>query len=198
MLTAHCPHCNADYDGGDFCKKCSKILPFITDNPFEILGIHVTFDIDKNSVNESLIKRLSIYHPDKFINADNATKEIAMRNSALLNDSAKKLMKDTERAEAILSLHDECYQDSDRDTSYVNSELMQEYFDVQESIESAISVTACQELDDAISDKLAENYKELTHAFRHEKFALANQSLIERKFLLRLRVNIDQKKEQLI
>lgn len=196
MSSIVCPHCQKLVQLDYRCYFCHNVLPIALSNPFALLDIEPKFDLSKDDIQVALINKLTFYHPDKFVNATTRSKEIATQNAALLNQAAKTLKDDVKRAEILLSTqkHDivEHYD------KIIDQEILMASLELQEEIDATISQKECVTILVNIKKQLIVNYKQLVTAFNQNNFKVAQKLCIERNFLMKSKINIENKLQELI
>ncbi|AEI88641.1 MAG: Fe-S protein assembly co-chaperone HscB [Candidatus Midichloria mitochondrii] len=189
-----CPHCEALVLSSYKCSNCTKVLPIIETNPFSLLGLPAAFGLTKVTIQEALIKKLLIYHPDKFALADSLTKKIITENSALLNTAARTLKDEVKRAENLLLIRGF---DLNNNQDLIHQQVLLDSLEIQEQIEGANTKGACEVLLDCILKQLEYNYQEMAVAFEKTDLNPAYKLVVKRNFLLRAKCNIENKLEKL-
>lgn len=71
-------------------------------NYFELFGLEQRYDIDKNKLKQSYLKKQAEFHPDRA--QSNAEKVSFLEKSMQLNDAYKVFMDDYKRAEYLLAV----------------------------------------------------------------------------------------------
>ncbi|MDJ1305421.1 MAG: Fe-S protein assembly co-chaperone HscB [Candidatus Midichloria sp.] len=189
-----CPHCKALVLSSYKCSNCTKVLPIIETNPFLLLSLPTVFSLTKVTIQEVLIKKLLIYHPDKFALADSLTKKIITENSALLNTAARTLKDEVKRAENLLLIQGF---DLNNNQDLIHQQVLLDSLEIQEQIEEANTKGVCEVLLDCILKQLEYNYQEMAVAFEKTDLNPAYKLVVKRNFLLRAKCNIENKLEKL-
>ena len=189
-----CPHCKALVLLSYKCSNCTKVLPIIETNPFSLLGLSTIFSLTKATIQEALIKKLLIYHPNKFALADSLTKKIITENSALLNKAARILKDEIKRAENLLLIQGF---DLNNKQDLIHQQVLLDSLEIQKQIEEANTESICEALLDCILKQSEYNYQEIAAAFDKTDLHQAYKLVVKRNFLLRAKYNIENKLEKL-
>ncbi len=73
-------------------------------NYFELFGLDMTFQLDKQAMQERLKQLLAEFHPDRFVNADDQQKRLSVQQSSWLNQASQTLNNPVTRARYMLEL----------------------------------------------------------------------------------------------
>jgi len=76
------------------------------DNYFSLLGLPVSFTIDKQRLNSNYHELQRSVHPDKFANASDQQRRLSVQKAAQINDALQTLKNPTQRSIYLLSLYD--------------------------------------------------------------------------------------------
>jgi len=76
-----------------------------TDNYFSLLGLPVSFIIDKQTLNNNYHELQRSVHPDKFANASAQQRRLSVQKAAQINDALQTLKSPTQRSIYLLSLY---------------------------------------------------------------------------------------------
>ncbi len=75
-----------------------------TQNYFALLGLPVSFDIDKQTLNKNYHELQKTVHPDKFANAPDRERLLSVQKAAQINDALQTLKNPLRRSIYLLSL----------------------------------------------------------------------------------------------
>jgi len=75
------------------------------DNYFSLLGLPVSFTIDKQRLNSNYHELQRSVHPDKFANASDQQRRLSVQKAAQINDALQTLKNPTQRSIYLLSLY---------------------------------------------------------------------------------------------
>lgn len=84
------------------CQFVSQRPGAVMPNPFDLLGLRCTFDLDLNTLQAAYRSRAAALHPDRF--TDPLQQAEAQLNAAALNDARAVLADDEQRANLVLAL----------------------------------------------------------------------------------------------
>lgn len=75
-----------------------------TDNYFSLLGLPVSFTIEKNTLNENYHELQKSVHPDKYANTSDLERRLSVQKAAQINDAFETLKNPLRRSIYLLSL----------------------------------------------------------------------------------------------
>jgi molecular chaperone HscB len=102
-----CPRCGAASSSSLACLACGRVLQEASGaSHYTRLGIAPRPDIDPGALETTYLRISRVLHPDFHGGSDDALRELALRNSALLNEAFSVLNDPQLRAEYLLGLHD--------------------------------------------------------------------------------------------
>jgi len=108
-------------------------------NPFEILGIDPTFEIDAKALDEAYFARQTLAHPDRFIHHSQPEREAATAQASSLNQAYEVLKNPTLRAKALLKLKGIEISGEEEGKTVQNPEILEEMMALQEALAEAVS-----------------------------------------------------------
>ena len=122
-------------------------------NPFEILGMAPTFDMDMAVLDKAYFARQSLVHPDRFIYHSEPERQVALAQSSLLNRAYETLKTPTLRAKALLNLRGI---DISEDASQIvqDPQVLEEMMALQETLAEAGSPHDLTHLESQIQERL--------------------------------------------
>lgn len=97
----------------------------LSQNYFEIFGIPVSFELDQQRLAEAYRKLQSTVHPDKFSNASDRDRRLAVQQAALINEAFHTLKHPLKRARYLLQLKGIEF-DDERATAFEPEFLMEQ------------------------------------------------------------------------
>ncbi len=77
----------------------------LSQNYFELFGLPVAFEIDKQKMAESYRELQKVVHPDKFASGSEQERRIAMQQASFINEAQETLKDPVARASYLLTLH---------------------------------------------------------------------------------------------
>ncbi len=120
------------------------------DNYFSVLGLPISFDIDKTALTHNYHEIQKTVHPDKFANAGDLERRLSVQKAAWINDALETLKNPLRRSIYLLSLHG--IELSDNDTS-VDPAFLMEQMELRENLsEVAAKDDPLSELDAILGD----------------------------------------------
>jgi molecular chaperone HscB len=108
-------------------------------NPFEILGIDPTFEVDAKTLDEAYFARQTLAHPDRFVHHSEPEQEAATVQSSFLNQAYETLKNPTLRAKALLKLKGIEVCGEEEGKTVQNPEILEEMMNLQEALAQAVS-----------------------------------------------------------
>ena len=98
----------------------------IKQNFFELFGLPVDFQLDEKELHAAHLRLQSAYHPDRFVNASDQERRIAVQNAAWVNEAYEVLKNPVKRARYMLEvggldLHDD--QETTTDASFLMEQI---------------------------------------------------------------------------
>lgn len=98
-----CPQCGAKLETPLGCGSCGALVsPATEPTPFEVFGLEPAYALDAKELKRRLLRASRMLHPDYFGASDTATRALAERNSARLNDAHATLADDAARADWLV------------------------------------------------------------------------------------------------
>ena len=103
-----------------------------TQNFFELFGIPVSFEVDTQQLSERYRDLQRTVHPDKFANASDRERRLAIEKAALINEAFQTLKSPMNRARYMLELRGVDF-DSERDT-HLDPMFLMEQMELREAL----------------------------------------------------------------
>jgi molecular chaperone HscB len=133
-------------------------------NPFQILGMEPTFEIEKSSLDQAYFGRQATVHPDRFVLRSSIERQAALDESCLLNQAYEIVKDPVLRAKALLKLRgisgeespepaliaqmielQEALQDADQDLEGIKAHVQEQFEAAMASFGKAIQGSDEQE-----------------------------------------------------
>lgn len=163
-----CPNCNARSAGGLLCEKCgSPLEPNHEWTYFDLVGLPNSFQLDSSKLTKAYRSAARAVHPDRFMHASEANRELATRLSAMLNQAYNVLREPVSRADYMLNL---AGGPSAAELREVPGALLGDVMTMREEIQTAQSVG-----DEAALAMLRENVRKRRAANMDDLLALASR-----------------------
>jgi molecular chaperone HscB len=134
-------------------------------NPFELLGIDPTFDVDMDALNEAYFTRQSISHPDRFVFHAEPERQAAIIQSSALNNAYETLKNPTSRAQVLLKMRGIAIDGEDGQTTQ-HPQILGEMMDIQEALGSSTTPDELSKVESQIREKLQEVQKSFAQALQ--------------------------------
>ncbi|MCP4488910.1 MAG: Fe-S protein assembly co-chaperone HscB [Gammaproteobacteria bacterium] len=112
-------------------------------NYFELFGLDMTFQLDKQAMQDRLKQLLAEFHPDRFVNANELQKRLSVQQSCWLNQASTTLYNPVTRARYMLELRGVELNDDAETTS--DTVFLMEQIELREQLES------CRKADDPVA-----------------------------------------------
>lgn len=104
-------------------------------NHFELMGLPVSFELDRTALDEAYRRLQGHLHPDRFAQAGDQERRLAVQGASLVNEAYATLRDDTRRARYLLTLRGMDF-DDERDTAS-DPEFLMEQMELREALEEA-------------------------------------------------------------
>ncbi|MDH5435796.1 MAG: co-chaperone HscB [Gammaproteobacteria bacterium] len=172
-------------------------------NYFELFALPVSFEVDSNTLSEHYRELQRTSHPDKFANATDQERRLAVQTAAHINEAFRVLNNPLERGKYLLSLQG-INLDEETDTRMDPQFLMQQ-MELRESLESvrdtqdplAKLASLLQEIENTMSDMIAELSVLFANA-NDEAYKQARDTIRKMQFMHKLRDEVEELEEDLI
>ena len=133
-VSAACWNCGAANSGGHFCSKCGKIQPLSTEaDYFAFFGLPQKLVIDSADLERRFHSLSWKLHPDNFVRAAEAERELSLERSSQLNDAFRTLADPIARVEYLLA--QEGMRKQGQTKQQAPPELLEEVFELNESLD---------------------------------------------------------------
>jgi len=104
------------------------------ENPFDILGLPLRFDLDPQDIERRYRDLQRAVHPDRHTNAAPSTRRAALSGAVSVSEAYRTLRDDVSRAEALLSA---LGHPANPETAKPEPELLMEMMELRESLQEA-------------------------------------------------------------
>ena len=159
-----------------------------TQSYFDLFGLPEHFQIDDSQLSASFRALQAKYHPDKFINASDQERRVALQSTGYINEAHETLLSSRLRARYLLIQNDIDF-DDEIDTTHDGAFLMHQ-MEIREALEEVRNAEdplariddVAQEISgeaDALKDDFIEKMEE-------GKLACAKDAVLKMKFFERL------------
>ena len=129
-----CWSCHERTQGTQFCQSCGKLqqLPAGSDY-FALFGLPRKLWIQMGALEQKFLQLSWKLHPDNFVNATAAERELSLKRSSELNDAYRVLRDPVARVEYLLAIEGERKEGEKRQQA--PPELLEEVFELNESLD---------------------------------------------------------------
>lgn len=159
---------------------------------FKLFGLSEQFALDTSTLATAFRELQAKYHPDRFINADDQERRVALQSTGFINEANEALKSPRLRARYLLTLKGVEF-DDEIDTTSDGMFLMQQ-MEMREALEDAQSAS---DDPDAVLDAVEKIGKEVRalsqtlqddfeNNYNAEDFVAAKQAVLKMKFFERL------------
>lgn len=170
-----CWNCNASTAGGHFCAACGKIQPLPRDaDYFQFFGLPRKLRIDSGALEAKFHQLSWKLHPDNFVRASEAERQLSLERSSQLNDAYRVLRDPVACVEYLLGL--EGMRKEGAAKQQAPPELLEEVFELNESLDELRGArqSADQEEIDGLRPRLQEAQKNFEAKLREVDADLAS------------------------
>lgn len=166
---------------------------------FECFQLEACFSIDQSLLADNYQRLQMQYHPDRFVNANDQDKRLAMQVTSHINEAHKTLKDDQMRAQYLLQMQGIEF-DEDKDTTHDMEFLMQQ-MELREAIEHVDQQSDALAALDVLADQATMQKKHLVQifqaAFDDQHWGDAKEAVLKLQFFKRLQNQISSKQEAL-
>ena len=171
-------------------------------NYYELFDMPVSFSVDLAMLDEQYRRLQRTFHPDRYANASDREKRLAVQQAAYINEAFQTLKKPIRRARYLLELKG--LTGSDKNSS-VDEEFLMEQMELRENLQEARHSDdlqgAIMHLMQDIEGRINSLTEELAGLFEkdgHEALAQAANTLDKLQFVDRLREEIEEIEDELM
>ena len=180
----------------------------LSQNHFQLLGLPLSFDIERQALDKAYRQLQQVSHPDKFINQPSEFQRRAVQQTALNTEAYQALKSPVQRASHLLSLLNHTFDLNSYTVSDI--ELLMQQMQYREQLSDIKDEKDIEQLDD-FADKVSELTKQTQQRISQAFVPLLSEqadadfnveqmkSLIcELQFLNKLTVDLDEVEELLM
>jgi len=169
-------------------------------NHFELFGLPSQFQLDGSLLSSHFRELQKRFHPDKYANASERDKLVAVQKAAQINDAYQVLKHPISRAEYLLSqqgfeLHGE-------QKTLQDPVFLMEQMELREELESICSKDDADELLFGFEAKVSKMYKQhlarIEEQLNQSQWSEAADTVRKLKFIDKLKNEIEQAEERLL
>lgn len=162
-----CWNCGAGVSGENFCPSCGKIQPVAAGaDYFAVMNLPRRLIFDAAEL-EGRFHQLSWkLHPDRFVQAGEYEREVALERASQLNDAYRALRDPIARVEYVLARAGMRREGQQKQQAPV--ELLEEVFELNESLDELRSARRAGAADAAEAGQLRRRLEEAQHGFEEK------------------------------
>lgn len=164
----------------------------LANHHFEIFGLPISFEIDRDLLNQRYRELQRTVHPDNYANASDKERRLAVQKAAQINEAFNVLKEPLKRAQYLLEL-----QGIDTKEVELSSDFLMEQMELREQL---ASITKMEELTHFLGH-IEDNIQDLVEQFAHhsiqQKWITARYVFYQLQFFNRLRQETLNLEEQL-
>ena len=189
-LNRICWYCQKKTEIKEFrCQICKKIQKINKINPYDIFGTEKNFIIDFDNLEQRYLKLQSIFHPDKFMNADRNQKQISISESSKINNAYNLLRSNVDRVKVLLEFYG-YKQDDMEGKSFENADLLEEIMDLQSKCMSIEHENEKQKIKKEIKLQISSLENEIEKNIKEKVFSKAEDLSIKLLYLEKIRKDL--------
>ncbi|MGK0272440.1 MAG: molecular chaperone HscB [Cocleimonas sp.] len=159
---------------------------------FKLFGLSEQFALDTSILATSFRELQAQYHPDRFVNADDQERRVALQSTGFINEAHEALKSPRLRARYLLTLKGVEF-DDEIDTTSDGMFLMQQ-MEMREALEDAQSASDDPEVVLDAIEKTGKEVKALSQSLQNDfeinfdidNFVAAKEAVLKMKFFERL------------
>ena len=168
-------------------------------NYFELFKLEQRYAIDTDKLASRYQQLQSEYHPDRFVNADDQDRRIAMQVTTFVNEAHDTLREEQSRARYLLQLRGIPF-DSDQDTTQ-DMEFLVAQLELREQIDEVDRHQEPLDRLDELATEARKQKNDLVQAYQQqyaaEDWEEAKETVLKMQFFARLQQQIHTKQETL-
>ena len=165
-------------------------------NPFEILGIDPTFEIDLTALDAAYFSRQSLAHPDRFVYHSAPMRQAASSQAALLNQAYECVKDPVLRAKALLVLRGIPIP-GEAGQSIQDKGVLSEMMELQESLAEAESPHALKASEEEIQSRLKAIMVSFSAALKDNQVEKGLAFFLRMSYLSKMMGDIKTRRRQL-
>ena len=170
-----------------------------TKSYFECFQLEAFFSIDQLKLADQYQLLQLQFHPDRFVNANDQDKRIAMQVTSHINEAFKTLKDDQMRARYLLQMQGVEF-DEDKDTTQ-DMEFLVGQMELREAIDTVDQQSDALTALDTLAEQAAAQKKQLVQVFQEsydqQQWEQAKEAVLKLQFFKRLLNQIAHKQEAL-
>ncbi len=171
----------------------------LTQNYFNVFGLPVQYEIDRDALDSRFRELQALVHPDKFVNGTDEERRIAIQSTGFLNEAYDTLKTPRLRARYLLSLKGVAFSEENDTTNDIDY-LMQQ-MEIRESIEDAENAedpfAELDQLRTIIKSRQQDVENDFRRSYEADDLEQARQAVLKLRFCERIFSEIRRIEERL-
>jgi molecular chaperone HscB len=172
----------------------------LSKNYFELFGLPVSFELDVAALSEQYRELQKTIHPDKFANASDRDRRLAVQQAALINEAFQTLKSPLKRARYMLELRGVVFDDQHA-TSFEPDFLM-EQMELRESLiairQQTDALTSLAKLMQEVENKIQGMTRQLATLIEQDDTDQARVQIHKLQFMEKLLNECEVMEEELV
>lgn len=168
----------------------------MTQNPFALLQIPESFDLDLATLEKTYFAQQRLYHPDRLVGKSPAERNTALQRSADINEAYHTLKQPLSRAQALLALQGVTV-GTDKDSVKPSQSLLMETLEWREAIDEALTPEALEKPEKALIAAHLHCLKSLSELYQAQTWPEMAQSALRLGYLEKALQAVAQKRKRL-
>jgi molecular chaperone HscB len=170
----------------------------VTQSYFELFSLPAQFALDKSLLARNFRELQAKYHPDRFVNADDQARRVAVQSTGYINEANEALKSPRLRAKYLLELENIDFEQSD--TTHDMPFLMAQ-MEVREALEAAAQADDALGRVDQVGKQVKQDTQALEDSFQENlqigNLEKAKEAVLKMKFYERLSDEVKRLQEKL-
>ena len=159
-------------------------LSSLSANYFELFDLPVSFDIDKEKLVRCYRDLQSVVHPDKYVNASEKERRLAMQKAVQINEAFQTLKNPLSRA--IYLLHLQGIDSKDSDAAAMDGEFLMTQMELREELAEIQDFDALNAFLSSTEKQMQNLIKQLSQEFEAKNWQAASNSVSKLQFFTKL------------
>jgi molecular chaperone HscB len=164
-------------------------------NYFELFELPISFDIDKERLVSCYRDLQHIVHPDKYVNASEKERRLAMQKAVQINEAFQILKNPLSRGIYLLELQDV---DSKDNQIAMDGEFLMAQMELREELASIKNIDSLNTFLSSIEKQIQNLTKQLSQEFQAKNWLAASNSVSKFQFFTKLHEEALRLEEKLI
>lgn len=162
---------------------------------FAIFNLPISFEVDNNTLAHQYRELQRTIHPDKFADAPEQERLLALQHAAQINTAYQTLKNPLSRAQYLLHLHDAA--ETDEHALQMDGEFLMEQIELRESLAEIKQIHDLNIFLNQIEQKIEQMLANLKAQFQQADYVTARNTVKKLQFIDKLHKEILLLEEQL-